>query len=252
MSFTVKAVADLAGISVRTLHHYDAIGLLKPATISPAGYRLYAVADLERLQQILFFRELDVSLPEIQAIMDRPDFDRRQALISHRHLLSEKQKRLETLIQSVDRTLAALERGTKMDASEMFTGFDDKQLQEWQEEARQRWGPEHVDESIRRTSTYTKEDWAGLQGEMQAIGQGLADCMAGDPGAPEAQAWVEKWFRLINEHFYDCSLAIFRGLGDLYVDDPRFTATYDKIKPGLAQFKRAAMHVYCDRMEGKA
>lgn len=253
MTYTVKSVAEAAGISVRTLHHYDEIGLLKPAMVSEAGYRLYAEPDLERLQQILFFRELGFALQEIRAILDSPSFDRKQALLSHRELLLEKQKRLDTLIRSLDRSIESMERGLPMDKNELFEGFDEAQQAKYREEAAARWGREHVDESYRRTANYTKADWARLQDEMQAIGAEMAAGMdRGDPGAPEVQAAVEHWHRFINEKFYDCSLEVFRGLGDLYVDDARFTATYEKIRPGLAPFLRQAMHEYCDRREAKA
>lgn len=253
MSHTVKSVAEAAGISVRTLHHYDEIGLLKPATTTAAGYRQYTEADLERLQQILFFRELGFPLAEIREILDSPTFDRRQALLSHRDLLLEKQKRLDTLIRSVDRSIESIERGTPMESNELFEGFDEAQQAKYREEAAARWGRENVDESYRRTSKYTKDDWARLQQEMQAIGTEMASGMDhGDPGAPEVQAAVARWHAFINEKFYDCTLEIFRGLGDLYVDDARFTATYEKMRPGLAPFLRQAMHVYCDRQEEKA
>src|SRR5688572_26308475 len=136
MAYTVKAVADIAGVSVRTLHHYDEIGLLKPAAHSAAGYRLYAERDLERLQQILFFKELGFDLREIKRVLSDPTFDRRRALTEHRALLLERQERLRRLIASVDRTLKAIKKGGDMNA-QMFDGFDAAQ---YEDEARQRWG----------------------------------------------------------------------------------------------------------------
>jgi DNA-binding transcriptional MerR regulator len=252
MVYTVKAVADLAKLTVRALHHYDHIGLLRPSGVSPAGYRLYGEADLERLQQILFFRELGFCLEDIKAILDSPGFDRREALLAHKRLLLEQRGRLDTLILSVDRSIHALERGIPMDQHTMFEGFDDAKLREYQEEARTRWGSEQVDESIRRASRYTKEDWVAIQAETNEINQTLAARMDGDPADPEVQRQVDRWFHLINDRYYDCSLEVFRGLGDLYVEDSRFTAFYDAVRPGLAQFKRAAMHAYCDRQAGKS
>jgi DNA-binding transcriptional MerR regulator len=252
VAHTVKAVADLAGISVRALHHYDHIGLLRPASTSPAGYRLYAETDLERLQQVLFFRELGFGLGEIKKIMGSPRYDREGALREHRRLLLEKRQRLDTLIQSVERTLETLGGGTKMSDKEMFEGFDQKQIDAWTEEARQRWGPEQVDESVRRTKHYGKADWQALFAEMGGLTQIIADNMERGPADPTVQAQVARWHRIINERFYDCTLEIFRGLGDLYVDDPRFTANYDKVRPGLARFMRAAMHLYADRQEAQA
>ncbi|HET7770264.1 MAG TPA: phosphoribosylaminoimidazolesuccinocarboxamide synthase, partial [Chloroflexota bacterium] len=124
MGYTVKAVADVAGISVRTLHHYDRIGLLRPAANTPAGYRLYSQADLERLQQVLFFRELGFSLQDVKAIVDNPTFDRVAALRAHRRLLVEQQGRLGRLVELVDRTIASIERGEPMSNQERFAAFD--------------------------------------------------------------------------------------------------------------------------------
>lgn len=249
MAHTVKAVADLAGISIRTLHHYDEIGLLKPAEVSAAGYRLYSQQDLERLQQVLFFRELGLSLHEIQAILDSPGFDRKQALLDHRKLLQERQRRLERLIRSVDQTLEAMKRGTTMDEKAMFDGFDPSQ---YEEEARQRWGhSKEFQQSVERTKRYTKGDWEGIQQEIGQISQGIAALMERSPEDPEVQGWVGKWHQVINDRFYACSSEVFRGLADLYVQDERFTAVFEKTRPGMAEFMRQAMHAYCDKLESK-
>lgn len=249
MAHTVKAVADLAGISIRTLHHYDEIGLLKPAELSAAGYRLYSQQDLERLQQVLFFRELGLSLHEIQAILDSPGFDRKQALLDHRKLLQERQRRLERLIRSVDQTLEAMKRGTTMDEKAMFDGFDPSQ---YEEEARQRWGhSKEFQQSVERTKRYTKGDWEGIQQEIGQISQGIAALMERSPEDPEVQGWVGKWHQVINDRFYACSSEVFRGLADLYVQDERFTAVFEKTRPGMAEFMRQAMHAYCDKLESK-
>jgi DNA-binding transcriptional MerR regulator len=253
MPYTVKSVAKLAGVSVRTLHHYDAIGLLRPAALSEAGYRHYSEADLERLQQILFFRELEFSLQEIKQILERPDFDRREALLTHRKLLMEKQNRLQAILQSVDQTLDAMERGEEMEKEAMFEVFNDPKLKEYQEEARQRWGgSDAYAESERRTRGYSKQDWMAIKEEMGAVTTGIASVMGQDPGSPEVQEKVGAWFDLINQRFYTCTPEIFRGLGEMYVADPRFTATYENVKPGLAEFLRDAMGIYADRLEAEA
>lgn len=249
MAHTVKAVADLAGISIRTLHHYDEIGLLKPAQLTAAGYRLYTDKDLEQLQQVLFFRELGLSLQEIKGILNRPDFDRRQALQDHRRLLKSRQERLSSLIQLVDRTLDAMERGIQMSDKDLFAGFDQAK---YEEEARQRWGhTKEYEESARRTKQYSPADWAAIQQEGGEIYQTLATLIDSAPTDPQVQEWIQKHHRHINDRFYTCSLEVYRGLGDGYVADPRFAAFFDKIRPGLAQFMQAAMTAYCDRLEGK-
>jgi MerR family transcriptional regulator, multidrug-efflux activator len=246
--YTVKRVADLAGLSVRALHHYDEIGVLRPTSVSPAGYRLYADADLERLQQVLFFREIGFGLREIRDMIDSPTFDRRRALDEHRNLLREKRRQLDALIASVERTIEAVDHGTKLEGKAMFEGFDEKQMEQYREEARGRWGKEKVDESWRRAAKYSKADWSLISAETEAIESGIAARTDRDPTDPEVQSLVDRWFRLINDRYYDCSAEIFRGLGDLYVQDERFMVHYEKRKAGLAAFMRAAMHVYCDRL----
>ncbi|MBY6276217.1 MerR family transcriptional regulator [Symbiobacterium thermophilum] len=254
MALTVKAVAELAGISVRTLHHYDEIGLLKPAGQSAAGYRLYSREDLERLQQILFFRELGFSLKEIAAILESPGFDRRQVLLAHREALLQRKARIERLIATVDRTLAAMERedapmDTREEMKELFDGFDPG---EYEEEARQRWGgSREFRESAERTRKYTRQGWQRIAAEAGEIYGNIARLMDRDPGDPAVQEWVGRWHEHISKWYYDCSLEVFRGLGEMYVQDERFTRNIDKTKPGLARFLRDAMQIYCDRREGK-
>lgn len=249
MAYTVKAVADLAGISIRTLHHYDEIGLLRPAQVSTSGYRLYSEGDLERLQQVLFFRELGLSLHEIREIIGHPGFDRRQALLDHKQLLLERQERLQRLIQSVDRTLDALERGIQMDKTDMFDGFDPSK---YEEEVRQRRGKTRAyAESAERTKRYTADDWAAIKQESQAINQGIASLMDRSPDDPAVQEWIRRHHQQINDRYYTCPPEMYRGLGTMYVQDERFAANYERVKPGMAQFMQAAIQAYCDKLEGK-
>lgn len=249
MAYTVKAVADLAGISIRTLHHYDEIGLLTPANVTASGYRLYTEEDLEQLQQVLFFRELGFALHDIREFMGSPGFDRREALRSHKKLLLERQDRLERLIQSVDRTLESIERGIRMNEKELFDGFEPSK---YEEEAKQRWGnTQAYKQSMERTKKYTKADWDEMKAEGAAINQGLAALMDRDPADPEVQEWIRRHHMQINDKFYTCSTEIYRGLADMYVADERFAANYEAVKPGLTKFMRAAMHAYCDQLESK-
>ena len=234
---------------MRTLHHYDPIGLLKPASLSASGYRLYSDANLERLQQILFFRELGFSLQEIKAIIDSPSYDRQDALVTHRRILLEKQNRLERLIRSVDRTINAIEGGIPMGKDAVFEGFDSSKIEEYRKEARERWGSV-VDESYQRVSHYTKEDWDAFRAESDEIVTALASLMDRDPSDPEVQRWIDRHYRQIKDHFYTPTAEVYRGLGDLYLEDSRFTENYDKVKPGLARFMRSAMQIYADWMVG--
>lgn len=254
--FTVKRVAEMAGVSVRTLHHYDEIGLLRPTTVSEVGYRLYGPQDLERLQQILFFKEMGLALEAIRAILDDPSFDRREALLQHRTALLERRAKMDQLLASLERTLTEMERGRTMaemsdqELKELFDGFDQKQ---YEEEVQQRWGQsEAFKESARRTARYTKADWQAIKAEMEAIGTGLGALVGRDPGDAEVQAIVQRHFEHINDRFYTMNTEFYRNLGEMYVTDPRFTANIDKVKPGLAAFWRDAIAVFCDRRKGKA
>jgi DNA-binding transcriptional MerR regulator len=250
VSYTVKTVSQLAGVSIRTLHHYDAIGLLKPAGVTAAGYRLYSDADLRRLQQILFFREMEVGLEEIRGILDDPAFDRRAALESHREALVARQRRLRRLLRTIDITLESLKEGTPMEGESMFEGFDPSR---YEEEARERWGdtPEWK-ESRQRTRRYTREDWAAIRKEAGEITGGIAARMAHGPSDPQVQDLVRRYREHISRSYYDCSAEVFRGLADLYLQDARFTASWERIAPGLARFMSEAMRLYCDGLRKAA
>lgn len=252
VSYKVKEVADLVGVSVRTLHHYDEIGLLTPESVNQAGYRLYSDRELERLQQILFFREIGFSLQEIKKILDDPDFDRKRALQSHKELLLEKKKRLEAIIETVDKTIESIEGGYEMSKKDMFEGFDMTPIEEhkrkYAAEARQKYGDAVMDAVEKRTDNYTKDDWAQIMAKSGSIFAKVIAAMDRGPADPQVQEAVGELRQWITDHFYDCTTEIFRGLGDLYVTDERFTANIDKYKPGLAAFLREAMHIYCDRL----
>lgn len=247
---TVKRLADLAGVSVRTLHYYDQIGLLNPASISEAGYRQYDQGDLERLQQVLFFRELGLGLEDIKRIVDSPGFDRKKAMLEHRRFLETKRHRLDRLLQLVDETLQAMERGLDVDEKRMFGAFDERQLEEYRKEASERWGKETVDASYRRLNQLSKAEQQQLFAKGGQIELDAAALVGTDPAAPAAQAVIERWWRHIDSSFYTMTPEIFRGLGEMYVADERFAAHYNDVKPGLADFMRAAMNAYCDKLEG--
>jgi DNA-binding transcriptional MerR regulator len=250
MGHTVGAVAKLAHTSVRALHHYDEIGLLRPSGRSRSGYRLYTDADLERLQQILFFRELGFSLEDIGRIVKDPSFDRRKALVAQRALLVEKSERLRAMVTLVDRTLDAMEKGTTMNPQEMFEVFGDFDPKAHEEEAARRWGQtDAYAESARRTKRYTKEDWKAIRDEMSAIGTAFAEAMASGAKPTDAAVMdIAERARLhIDTRFYPCSRAMHVALGQMYVTDPRFTETYERIRPGLAQFVCDAIRANAER-----
>ncbi|MEG1796398.1 MAG: MerR family transcriptional regulator [Clostridium sp.] len=255
MTYKVKEVATLAGISVRTLHHYDEIGLLKPESITPAGYRLYTDRDLERLQQILFFKELDFNLQEIKEILDSPNFDREHALKLHRELLVKKKIRLEEIIKSVDKTMESINGGIDMSKKEMFESFDmteiERHQEKYAEETKERYGSSDAyKESKRRTSKYTKDDWAGIMKRGSENYVRLAALMdTKSPSDQEVQEVIADCRQYITDSFYNCTPEIFRGLADLYVMDERFTANIDKTKPGLAKFLSEGIIFYCENLQ---
>jgi len=250
MTYTIGKVATMTHVSVRTLHYYDAIDLLNPSYETASGYRLYDEGDLELLQQVLFFRALGFPLAQIKAIVQSPAFDRRKALEAHRTALLERRRTVDALLAAVDHTIEAMGKGEAMDKKEMFDAFDERALEEhrtkYAEEAKERWGTtDAYVESQKRTSKYTKEDWARIQKEGSEICEGLAALMDRDPSDPDVQVLVKRYHTYLSSNFYKCSPEILAGLGEGYVGDTRFTTTFDKVKAGLAGFLRDAIRVYC-------
>ncbi|MFJ1685483.1 MerR family transcriptional regulator [Streptomyces albidoflavus] len=252
MEYTVGQVAAVAGVTVRTLHHYDAIGLLSPSGRSAAGHRRYGDGDLDRLQRILFHRALGFALDEIAALLDDPDADPRAHLRRQHALLTD---RIETLRRMADAVAAAMEAaqmGIDLTAEEKFEVFEGYDSDQYADEARQRWG--HTDayrESQRRTASYTKADWQRLKDEFDALHARVAELLAqGVPAdAPEAMDAAEEHRRFIDGAHYPCDARMHTCLADMYVADPRFTATYEAIRPGLAQYLHDAIHANARRTE---
>lgn len=256
MYYKVKEVAKLAGVSVRTLHHYDEIGLLKPSEVGDNGYRRYSEEDLERLQQVLFFREMELPLQEVRLILDDPAYDRQQMLRFHKELLLKKKHRLEQIIQSVEQTLQSIEGGYSMSKQDMFEPFDMKEIEEHQQkygkEAEERWGnTDAYKESARRTSKYTEEDWRRIKQFNVELNRKLIERMPFGPDDEEVQRLVSSHRQHLTDNFYNCSTEMYRGLGEMYVNDPRFTANIDKHREGLAAFWRDAIMIHCDRVEAE-
>ncbi len=240
---TVKAVARETGISVRTLHYYDEIGLLKPSTITESGYRLYGKDDIKRLQQILFFRELDFPLKEIEEIINHPGFDEKAALTNHKKLLELKRERLDGLIRLVDTIL-------KGETTMSFQEFDKTAIQtlreQYAEEVKECFGHTPAyGESLQKTNGYRPEDWATIQSEAAEIYEAFAAAMNQEPGAPQVQKLVEDWQNHITKYYYTCTKEILAGLGEMYVADERFQQNIDQYAPGLAAFMSRAIAVYC-------
>jgi DNA-binding transcriptional MerR regulator len=245
----VKDVSRIAGVSVRTLHYYEEIGLLVPTARTDAGYRLYTDDDLLRLQQILIGRELGLSLERIRQSLDDPAFDRRRALRAQRRQLQERSEQTAAMIAAVDTALAMVDapdtRGGPME--DMFKGFDPAQ---YEAEARERWGEtDAYKESARRTKRYSKEDWARHRSEQEAIYAAAAALMrAGTPPTDAAAMAVAEQHRLlIDRWFYPCNRAVHAGLASLYDGDARFSEGLNVHTPGLAAFLVAAIRANAGR-----
>jgi MerR family transcriptional regulator, thiopeptide resistance regulator len=243
-TYRVGDVAQLTGVSIRTLHHYHEIGLLVPKGRSQGGYRLYGDADLLRLQQILIGRELGLSLDEIRRSLDDERFDHRQALLAQRAQLVARAEQTSLMIQAVDTALAVLggnARGGAMNTKELFGGFDPSKFEK---EAEERWGQsEAYRESRARTERYTADDWRKQQVEQTAILSDAAALMKSgvSPEAPAATAIAERHRRSIDRWFYPCSPNVHAGLADLYESDARFAETFEKHGAGLTKFLSAAI-----------
>ncbi|MEZ4383685.1 MAG: MerR family transcriptional regulator [Nannocystaceae bacterium] len=250
----IGEVAEIAGVTVRTLHHYDAIALLRPSGRSARGYRLYSTDDLLRLQQIQIGRALGLSLEAIRKMLDEPDFDRRAALERQRAALTAQLADTRAMLAAIDAAIALIDRPkdpstqgettmqtTNEQLKELFDGFDPEAHKD---EAQARWGQsEAFRESARRTKSYTPDDWAALKAEAEAIEGGLAAAMNGGEASDSARAReLAEAHRLhIDRWFYPCGYAMHRSLAQMYVGDPRFAAHYDRRAEGLAAYVSAAI-----------
>ena len=249
-SYAVGQIAELAGVTVRTLHHYDRIGLLKPSGRNHAGYRRYAGSDLQRLQQILLYRELGFPLEEIATILDEPDGDEVVHLRRQRELLESRIRRLELMVAAVDKEMEAYKMGIQLTPEERFEVWGDFNPDEHVAEAKERWGrSEAFRESQRRVSRYSKEDWLRIKAEAEDITKRLTAAMASGerPDGDVAMGLVEEHRQHISRWFYECSHEMQAALGDLYVADPRFRKTYEDMAEGLAEYVRAAIRANTTR-----
>jgi len=241
VAMKVKELADLVGISVRTLHYYDEIGLLSPEEITDAGYRLYSNDNLEMLQQILFFRELGMPLKEIKQMISSSSFDKQDALKQHQKMLLEKRSQLDKLIKTVEKSIKHMKGEIEMTNKEKFEGFDFSQ-NPYEEEARKLWGDKAVDESKAKVAGISKD----AQKVVSEIYLKLASIRNDSPKSEEAQEAIKEWYDCLNNNFGTYSLDAFKGLGQMYVDDQRFTKNIDQYGEGLAKFMCDAMGHFAD------
>jgi len=241
--YTVKQLAKLAGVSVRTLHYYDQIGLLKPSSLGGNGYRHYEGEALLKLQQILFYRELDLSLDEIKAVVGRPDFDVLTALGSHREALQGRVERLRRLIQTVDNTIDHLKGNESMNAKRLFEGFSEEEQEKYALEAEQMYDPATVKASNKKWKATTAEEKQHILEEGNQVYADMVAAMPKGPASSEVQGIVERWRRHL-EYFWSPNDDQLLGLADLYNDDPRFRANFDKMDLKLAEFMRESVKEY--------
>ncbi len=244
--YTIKRVCDLAGTTPRTLRHYDAVGLLRPALVGGNGYRYYDDGNLLALQQILLYREWGLPLDRIGKLMSRPDYSVLEALESHRTELRRRIERLERVTLTVDETIERLKEGRKMEGKELFRRLSAKEEEAYAGEAARRWDPKIVSESQRRFKAYSDDEKKAIFAEGNAIYAELAAAMPSGADSERTQALIERW-RKNMEHFWTPPLEALPGLADLYNDDPRFRANFDRIDPALAPFMREAVSVYAAR-----
>ena len=241
---TVGQVAERFALTVRTLHHYDEVGLLRPSRRSAAGYRLYTDADITRLQHVVVYRRLGLALEDIATVLDDPAADVTAHLRRQRETVMSRLDELSDLVVAIDRALEAEMSGVQLTREEQKELFGDGFSEEYQAEARERWGDtEEWKQSRARTAQYTKADWEAIKAETDAVNAGfVAAKRAGDaPDSEAALAAARAHGRQIHERFYDLSPEMHLCLARMYVADERFTAYYDDLEPGLAQYVHDAI-----------
>ena len=243
MRLSIGSLSRLSGVSIRALHHYDQIGLLQPSEVAASGYRYYDDAAIERLWQILFYRELDFPLGDIVEILSSPAFDKNRALKEHLSLLTQKRDRLDRLIDLVSN---AMKGETNMEFKEFDTSEIDALREQYAEEAKARWGnTEAYRESAKRAAKWTEADKKRLEAQSGEIFSGFAALVGTDPADTRVQALVTRWKAFISESYYSCTNEILAGLGQMYVADERFTKNIDQYGAGTAKLMSDAIAIYC-------
>lgn len=246
MEYSVSKLARIAGISIRTLHHYDKIGLLKPAIRAESRYRYYGKQELYRLQQILFFRELGFRLKDIKKILDDPDFDQTQALKYQRGELQKQRARLDTLLDTIDKTIKSImEKQDMARIEDLYEGFSKENMEAWNKEVEEKYDSTIVNESRQNVEKLSQSQAKEILKEQERIAKEMAELLGEPVDSEKVVALMQRQHRT-NEKFYKTSAEIFKGLGELYVSDARFTEYYDRFKPGTAVFMRDAMAYYAD------
>ncbi len=249
MTYTVNQLAKIAGVSIRTLHYYDEIGLLEPSYVHENGYRYYQEKELVKLQQILFFRELEFSLDKIKQIIKTPNFDSISAFEDQKNLLKLKKDKIDRLIKTIEQSINSMKGGDTMSNNDKFSAFNDPNYQKHKQEVEERWGnTDAYKQSMERVGRMSKEDLAKVKAEGEEIAQSTANLMNKGLSfdSSEVQQQVDRFYQHLH-NFYDPSYEMFKGLGQMYVDDPRFTEVYENRAEGFAQFMCNAMGYYAEQ-----
>jgi DNA-binding transcriptional MerR regulator len=249
----VGEVAALAGVTVRTLHHYDRIGLLSPSGRTASGYRRYSAADLDRLHQVLVYRELGFPLEEVATLLDDPGADPMEHLRRQHRLLLDRVERDRRVIAAVEKEMEARQMAIPLTPEERFEVFGEHDPARYEAEVQERWGEtDAYAQSRRRTAAYTKEDWVRIKAESEDLVQRMASALRAGvaPDAAEAMDLAEEHRQQITADFYDCPPEVHAALGRMYVEDERFTATYEAVAPGLAQWVSTAAQANAARQAG--
>ncbi|MGY1840732.1 MULTISPECIES: MerR family transcriptional regulator [unclassified Modestobacter] len=250
MSYTVGELARLAGVTVRTLHHYDRIGLVRPSERTSAGYRSYDAHDLDRLQQVLVYRELGFPLEEVATLLDDPEADPAAHLRRQHRLLRDRVERTQAMVAAVEKEMEARQMGISLTPEERFEVFGDWLPEEYAAEAEEKWGDSEAwAQSQRRTAAMSKDDWLRVKAETDDVERRFAGALAaGVPAdSPEAMDVAEEHRQHISRWFYDCSPELHGCLGEMYVADERFAAHYERIAPGMAQYVSTAVQANAAR-----
>jgi DNA-binding transcriptional MerR regulator len=249
VEYTIQKLGNLAGVSTRTLRYYDEIGLLKPARTNSSGYRIYGRREVDLLQQILFYRELGLSLEDIRSIVTDPGFDGTRALREHRNQLLDKRKQLDALIANVEKTIASHEGRISMQDQEKFEGFKKQLIEEnerkYGREIREKYGEDTIKKSNQKLMNMTQEEYAKVTQLENEVKVALAEAMkTGDPAGELAQKAADLHKQWLTFYWNEYSKEAHAGLAQMYVDDERFKAYYDKDQPGAAEFLRDAIQIY--------
>ena len=246
--YKINEISKITGISPRMLRHYDKLDLLRPNKSNDNNYRIYTNEDLCKLQEILFFKELDFSLEEIKTILENPNYNRIEAFKLQKNLLLKKIERLNSIVNTLDNSIKN-SKEEKMNEKD-FKSFSMKEIEKYQNEAKELYGNSIAyKEYEEKAKNYKKNDFDKIQIEMNEKLSSIAKFMDKGYDSKEVQGALGEYRRYINDNFYHCTLDIFRGLSELYVSDPRFTKNIDSVATGLSNFLKKAIDFYCDTKE---